>query len=58
MSKSTLSHVAAISCGEDLVHQMKGVFDSLECHNICHSDVHLRNVCFKEDFSPVLVDFD
>ena len=37
---------------------MKGVFDSLERHNICHGDVHLRNICFKEYFSPVLIDFD
>ena len=36
---------------------MKGVFDSLERHNICHGDVCLRNICFQEDFSPVLIDF-
>ena len=53
-----LSHVAAISCGEDLVRQIKGVFESLEHHNICHGDVCLRNICFKKDFSPVLIDFD
>ena len=53
-----LSHVAAISCGEDLVCKMKGVFDSLERHNICHGDVRLPNICFKEDLSPVLIDFD
>ena len=52
-----LSHVAAISCGEDLVRKMKGVFDSLERHNICHGDVCLPNICFNEDLSPVLIDF-
>ena len=37
---------------------MKGVFNSVVCHNICHGDVHLRNICFKEDFNPTLKDFD
>jgi len=53
-----LLDVAAISCCEDLVRKMKGVFDSLECHNICHGDVRLPNICFNDDFSPVLIDFD
>lgn len=37
---------------------MKGVFESLEHHNICHGDVRLHNICFRKDFSPVLIDFD
>ncbi len=48
----------AKSCLRGLVVGVNTVLTTLHSQNVCHNDLKLDNICFDEQFTPCLIDFD
>ena len=55
---SPLLRQEARQCLGQLVTEIKKCIDQLHSAGLSHNDVHLGNVCFNDDYKPVLIDME
>lgn len=53
-----LSHEEARKCSYELVSKINDVIKQLHSVGFSHGDLRLPNICFNENYDPVLIDLD